>query len=85
MSEETAKVIIQVGKENKERKLRQRDLVWLEFRRLQQCQKLRTEELQTTQAQLQTTQAEVEAMRSSKFWKMRQLWVDAKSYMGLDS
>jgi chromosome segregation ATPase len=42
-------------------------------------------QLQTTQAQLQTTQAEVEAMRSSKFWKMRQLWVDAKSYMGLDS
>jgi Tfp pilus assembly protein FimV len=42
-------------------------------------------QLQTTQAQLQTTQAEVEAMRSSKFWKMRQLWVGAKSYMGLDS
>ena len=41
--------------------------------------------LQTTQAELQTTQAELEAMRSSKFWKMRQLWINTKSYIGLDS
>ncbi|XQQ05051.1 MAG: hypothetical protein EDM05_63720 [Leptolyngbya sp. IPPAS B-1204] len=41
------------------------------------------QQLEQTRAQLQQTQAEVEAMETSKFWKMRKTWFRIKRSIGL--
>jgi len=40
-------------------------------------------QLQQTQTQLQQTQARIEAMESSKFWKLRRAWFKVKKRLGL--
>lgn len=40
-------------------------------------------ELQQTQAKLNFAYAEIEAMKSSKFWKLREKWFKLKSWLGL--
>ena len=40
-------------------------------------------QLQQTQSQLQQTEQTIAAMETSKFWKMRQKWLELKNFLGL--
>ena len=44
--------------------------------------KEKTAKLQEIQTTLRLTQAEINEMRSSKFWKVRSLWIRLKAYLG---
>ena len=97
MAGKVAESITQVAGDISQHELRQQDLVWLEFRKLQQeyqqaCEesKQTQAELQQTQAELQQTQAELQqtqdtviAMESSKFWKVRAIWFRLQELAGL--
>jgi glycosyltransferase involved in cell wall biosynthesis len=60
MAEKVAETIAQVAEDIKQGKPRQQDLIWLEFRRLQQQQQSTIAKLQQTQTELQQTQTELQ-------------------------
>jgi len=43
---------------------------------------LQAQQLQATESALQQAQAQIQAMESSKFWKLRQKWLKVKSWLG---